>query len=219
MAPTTMLQTNLEMRPRQQLKSGRKQLPRGAVEHSRFRIAAGSEGAFKLTFATLLIVAALGFTYTGSDGDFPRAELHRVLLHVMAVNGVLLVAALVLPRGRGVSNAALAFVTLTGVFSVYVVHTELFHPANRVWMNPDVGWIVVRPLHRVPGHRESPLWRDRAHGCRSAGRPRRRLAGSRTETTSRHEVTQWPALCGQSYYVDRARADGCRHRARVLRVV
>ena len=93
-----------------------------------------SEGAFKLAFATLLIVAALVFTYTGSDGDFPPAELHRVLLHVMAISGVLLVGALVLPEGRGVSNAALALATLVGVFTSYVVHTELFHPANRVWM-------------------------------------------------------------------------------------
>ena len=101
---------------------------------SRFRLAVGSEEAFKLTFAMLLIVAALGFTYSGSDGDFPPRELYRVLLHMLAVSGVLLVGALVLPRSRAVSNAALALATLAGLFTAYVVHTELFHPANRVWM-------------------------------------------------------------------------------------
>lgn len=98
------------------------------------RFAVGSEGAFKLTFATLLIVAALVLTYTGSDGDFPPSELHPVLLQAMVVHGVLLLGALVLPWGRGVSNAALALATLAGIFTGYVVHTELFHPANRVWM-------------------------------------------------------------------------------------
>ena len=98
------------------------------------RLEVGSEGAFKLSFAIFLIVAALGFTYTGSDGDFPPAELYRVTLHVMAVSGVLLGGALVLPWSRVVSNAALALVTLAGVFTAYLVHTELFYPANRVWM-------------------------------------------------------------------------------------
>ena len=108
-------------------------MPPVAVERSRSRLAIGSTGAFKLTFATLLIVAALGFTYTGSDGDFPLEELHLVLLHMMAVNGALLLGALVLPWDR-VSNAGLALATMAGVFSGYVVHTELFRPANRIWM-------------------------------------------------------------------------------------
>lgn len=101
---------------------------------SRFRLAMTSEGAFKLAFATLLIVAALGFTYTGSDGDFPPAEFYLVLLHTMAVSGVLLVGALVLPWRRGASNATLALVTVAGIFASYVVHTELFHPGNRISM-------------------------------------------------------------------------------------
>ena len=101
---------------------------------SRLRLAVGSEGAFKLTFATLLIVAALGITYTQSVGNFPPRELHRILLHMIGVSSVLLVGAVVLPRGKDVSNAAFALVTLAGVFSVYLVHTDLFHPANRVWM-------------------------------------------------------------------------------------
>ncbi len=100
----------------------------------RFRRAVGSEGASKLAFAMLLIVAALMSTYTGADGDFPPGELFRVLVHMMAVSGILLVGALVLPWRRGVSDAALASVTLAGVFTSYVVHTELFHPANRAWL-------------------------------------------------------------------------------------
>ena len=106
----------------------------GERDVSRYRLALGSEDAYKLTFATLLIVAALGFTYTGSDGDFPPRELHRVLLHLVAVGGVLLLGAFLLPLGRGVSDAVLAAVTLTGLFTGYVVHTELFRPANQVWM-------------------------------------------------------------------------------------
>lgn len=52
----------------------------------------------------------------------------------MAVSGVLLVGTLVLPWGRGASNATLALVTVAGVFTGYVVHTELFHPENRIRM-------------------------------------------------------------------------------------
>ena len=109
-------------------------LLRVAVEHVGCRLTAGSEGAYKLSFATLLVMAALGFTYTGSHGNFPPFELRGVLLRVMAFSGVSLIVALALPWGRSVSNAALALATLGGVFTVYVVHTELFHPANRVWM-------------------------------------------------------------------------------------
>ncbi len=106
----------------------------GAGGHVRFGLAVSSSGAFKLTFAMLLIVAALGFTYTGSDSNFPPFELRGVLLRVMAFSGVLLIVALALPWGRGVSNAALALATLAGVFTAYVIHTELSHPSNLVWM-------------------------------------------------------------------------------------
>ena len=105
-----------------------------AVVKLRSLLTAGSDGAFKLTFAALLIVAALGFTYTGSGGDFPSFELRGVLLRVIAFNGGLLVVALALPRTNAVSNVALALTTLAGVFTVHVVHTELFHPSNTVWM-------------------------------------------------------------------------------------
>ena len=102
--------------------------------HLRSFLVSKSEGAYKLTFAALLITAALGFTYTGSDNNFPPFELRGVLLRVMAFSGVLLIVAVALPWTRGVSNAALALATLAGVFTAYVVHTELFHPSNRVWM-------------------------------------------------------------------------------------
>ena len=105
-----------------------------AVVKLRSRFTAGSAGAFKLTFAVLLIVAALGFTYTGSGGDFPSFELRGVLLRVIAFSGGLLAVALALPSTNAVSNVALALTTLAGVFTVYVVHTELFHPSNTVWM-------------------------------------------------------------------------------------
>ena len=109
-------------------------LRRVAVSHVRSRFAAGSGGPFKLAFATFVVLAALGFTYTAPDGSFPASELPPVLLRVMAISGLLFVAALALPPGRGVSNAALALATLAGVFTVYLVHTDLFHPSNRIWM-------------------------------------------------------------------------------------
>ena len=105
-----------------------------AVRHVRSRLVAGSEGAFKLTVATLLVVAALGFTYTAPDANFPPSELRAVLLRVTLVSGMLFVVALALPWGKGVSNAALALATVVGVFTVYLVHTELFYPSNRIWM-------------------------------------------------------------------------------------
>ena len=82
----------------------------------------------------LLVVAAWGFTYTAPDANFPPYELHGVLRRLMLVNGALFVVAVALPWGKGVSNAALALVTVAGVFTVYLVHTELFHPSNRVWL-------------------------------------------------------------------------------------
>ena len=100
---------------------------------SRLRRAVGPAGEFKLCFAILLIVAALTFTYTGSDGHFPHREFYHVLVHMMAVCGILLVGLMVLPW-RGISNAALALATLAGVFTGHVVHTELLHPDNRASM-------------------------------------------------------------------------------------
>ena len=104
------------------------------IERLGFWLATGSDEAYKVTFATLLIAAALGSTYVGSDGNFPRFERPGVVVRLLAFSGVLFVVALVLPRGRGVSNAALALVTLAGMFTSYVVHTELFYPANRALM-------------------------------------------------------------------------------------
>ena len=96
---------------------------------------AASAPAFKLTFAALLILAALGTTYTGSEENFPEFELPGVLVRGMVVSGILLPGALAVGlRSKAGANAALALVTLVGVFTAYVVHTEMFHPANRVWM-------------------------------------------------------------------------------------
>ena len=94
-----------------------------------------SDPAFKLTFASLLILASLGVTYTDSLGNFPPFELRSVLLRGMAVSGILLLGALAISlHSRTASNGAVALVTLTGIFTAYIVHTDLFHPANRVWL-------------------------------------------------------------------------------------
>ena len=53
----------------------------------------------------------------------------------VVASGVLLLSAQVIAlRSKTAANAALASVTLACVFTAYVVHTEIFFPANRVAM-------------------------------------------------------------------------------------
>ena len=109
--------------------------PHLTLDRLRAGLTAVSDPAFKLTFATLLILAALGATYVGSDGNFPGIELRDVLVRGMAVSFVLLLGALAISlRSRTASNGALALVTLAGLITAYVVHTELFYTGNRFWM-------------------------------------------------------------------------------------
>ena len=109
--------------------------PLAAPARLRAGVEAASAPAFKLTFATLLILAALGVTYTDSLGNFPPFELRSVLLQGLVISGILLVAALAVSvRSKVVGNGALALVTLAGIFTAYLVHTELFFLGNRVWM-------------------------------------------------------------------------------------
>ncbi len=103
---------------------------------SRCFLTARSPGAFKLTVAALLVVAALGTTHSGSEGNFADYELGLVLVRRIAVSGVLLAAALLIPWPRTVANAVLAAITLACVFTAYIVHTELFYPQNRIWLAP-----------------------------------------------------------------------------------
>ena len=103
------------------------------------RLKAGLEAAsnpcFKLTFASLFILAAVGVTYTDSLGNFPPFELGPVLVRGITVSGVLLFAALLTGRqSQTVGNGGLALVTLAGIFSAYIVHTELYYPVNRFWL-------------------------------------------------------------------------------------
>ena len=99
------------------------------------RLEAASSPCFKLTFSILLILAALGFTYITSEGNFPGIELRDVLARGTVISAALLLGALAISlRSRTASNAALALVTLVGIFTAYIVHTELFHPANRHWL-------------------------------------------------------------------------------------
>ena len=109
--------------------------PLAAPARLRAGLEAASAPAFKLSFATLLILAALGVTYTDSLGNFPPFELRSVLLQGLVISGILLVAALAVSvRSKVVGNGALALVTLAGIFTAYLVHTELFFLGNRVWM-------------------------------------------------------------------------------------
>ena len=96
---------------------------------------AASTPAFKLTFALLLITAALGATYIGSEDNFPEIELRDVLARGSAISAALLLGALALSvLSRTAANVALASVTLAGIFTAYLVHTGLFLPDNRVWL-------------------------------------------------------------------------------------
>ena len=100
----------------------------------------------------LLVLAALGFTFSAPDANFPASEVLAVLLRVMVVSGLLFVVAIVLPMGhKSVSNAALALATLASVFTAYLVHTELFHPSNRVWMIVALSacWFALFTAFRV----------------------------------------------------------------------
>ena len=59
----------------------------------------------------------------------------NVLTLGMVVSGVLLLSSQVLAlRSKTAANTALAVVTLACVFTGYIVHTEIFFPANRVAM-------------------------------------------------------------------------------------
>ncbi len=114
---------------------GKESRLRVALVHLKSGVEAISGGAFKLTFSALLIAAALGTTYVGSDINFPEIELRSVLARGMAVSGILLLGALAISlRSRTLGNAALALITFAGIFTAYVVHTELFYAENRLWL-------------------------------------------------------------------------------------
>ena len=110
-------------------------MPKLTVERVKFGLAAASGGAFKLAFAMLLTLAALGATYNGSNGNFPTFELQDVLLRGTAFNCVALAVALAISlRSRAAGNALFALVTFASVFTAYLAHTELFYSDNRVWL-------------------------------------------------------------------------------------
>ena len=108
-------------------------IPPRLIQYVRSGLTAISEGAFKLTFGALVIAAALGSTYYSSRNNFSSVELGTVLALGMAVSGALLLGAQLLAlRSRVAANVAMAVVTLTCVFTAYLVHTELYFPANRI---------------------------------------------------------------------------------------
>ena len=93
------------------------------------------EGAWKLAFGALVIAAGLASTFYSSRSNFSVAELMNVLTLGMVVTGALLLSAQAIAlRSTTAANVALACVTLACVFTGYIVHTEIFFPANRVAM-------------------------------------------------------------------------------------
>ena len=102
------------------------------VESLRNGLKATSDGAFKLTFGVVVIVAALAITYVDSGTNFRTFELEAIMQIGIPFSGVLLFGALVIPRSKTTANVVLAVVTLGSVFTAYIVHTELFFPENKV---------------------------------------------------------------------------------------
>ena len=87
--------------------------------------------AFKFVFAMLVIAAAFAATYVDAKVLFSESDLAGILVHGAVVSSVALLGVLVLIRPRLAANAALALLTLGGVFTAYLAHTELFYPGNR----------------------------------------------------------------------------------------
>ena len=90
-----------------------------------------SAAAFKLAFAMLVVASAFGATYVDAKDLFSESDLTGILVHGAVVSSVPLLAVLVVLRSKTSANVALALVTVAGVLTAYVVHTELFYPENR----------------------------------------------------------------------------------------
>ena len=89
-----------------------------------------SAAAFKLAFAMLVVASAFGATYVDAKDLFSESDLTGILVHGAVVSSVPLLAVLVVLRSKTSANVALALVTVAGVLTAYVVHTELFYPEN-----------------------------------------------------------------------------------------
>ena len=167
---------------------GRRLIPHVLGGHLSKGLAATREGSFKLTFAALVVAAAVVATVHPSRQNVSTVELAVVLALGMAVSGGLLLGAqLIALRSKPAANAALAMVTLACVFTAYVVHTELFYPGNRLALAAICGaalfglfvafqviderrWggVVLSAVALVAV--SSPLWPDMAVGISEAGR-------------------------------------------------
>ena len=166
---------------------GRRPIPRVLGGHLSKGLAATREGSFKLTFAALVVAAAVVATVHPSRQNVSTVELAVVLALGMAVSGGLLLGAqLIALRSKPAANAALAMVTLACVFTAYVVHTELFYPGNRLALAAICGaalfglfvafqviderrWggVVLSAVALVAV--SSPLWPDMAVGLGEPG--------------------------------------------------
>ena len=166
---------------------GRRLIPHVLGGHLSKGLAATREGSFKLTFAALVVAAAVVATVHPSRQNVSTVELAVVLALGMAVSGGLLLGAqLIALRSKPAANAALAAATLACVFTAYVVHTELFYPGNRLALAAICGaalfglfvafqviderrWggVVLSAVALVAV--SSPLWPDMAVGLGEPG--------------------------------------------------
>ncbi len=84
----------------------------------------------KFIFATLLIAVAFAATYTSSRAAFSESDLRSILVLGGTVNTVLLLGTLFFLRSRVIANAVLSLITLAGVATAYIIHTDLYLTGN-----------------------------------------------------------------------------------------
>ena len=106
---------------------------------------------FKFVFAALLLTAAFAVTYTTSSAAFSGFDLRAIIALGAAVNAVLLLGALLFLRPGPVANASLALVVAVGVFTLYLIHTDLYYQNNRAALIAVAGaaWFALFVAFRV----------------------------------------------------------------------
>ena len=110
-----------------------------------------SARAFKFVFAALLLTLAFSVTYTESSAAFSGFDLWAIIGLGAVINAALLLGPLFLLRPGAVANAILALVVAVGVFSLYLVHTDLYFPHHRAALLAVSGaaWFTLFVAFRV----------------------------------------------------------------------
>ena len=172
---------------------GRRPIPRVLGGHLSKGLAATREGSFKLTFAALVVAAAVVATVHPSRQNVSTVELAVVLALGMAVSGGLLLGAQTnraaiqagRQRGAGGGDACVRIHRLRSPYGV-VLPREQAGPGRNLRRGS------VRIVCGVSGHRRAPLGRCRTLGGRAGRRIVAALAGhgGRARRAGRRAVTE-----------------------------